>query len=117
MTVTLGAFHATRRVAHPVRIAYNGPVRFKTGLLVGLAVGYYYGTKAGRERYVQLDRYLAQIRSTDAYQELRDRLGDLAVEGISRTRDMVDEVAFGGGANAGGSADSPYDYRGDPTLN
>ena len=90
-------------------------MRFKTGLLVGLAVGYYYGAKAGRERFVQLDGYLAQIRSTDAYQELRDRLGDLAVEGISRTRDMVDEVAFGG---AGGTAaDRPYDHRGDPTLN
>jgi len=63
----------------------TGPVRFKTGLLVGLAVGYYYGAKAGRERFVQLDGYLAQIRSTDAYQELRERLGDLAVEGISLT--------------------------------
>ena len=115
MTVTLGAFRATSRVAWGDAIAYNGPVRFKTGLLVGLAVGYYYGAKAGRERFVQLDSYLAQIRSTDAYQELRDRLGDLAVESISRTRDLVDEVAFGGGANRSG--DSPYDYRGDPTLN
>src|SRR3954452_24733272 len=93
----------------------TGAVRFKTGLLVGLAVGYYYGAKAGRERYVQLDRYLAQIRSTDAYQELRDRLGDLAVDGISRTRDMVDEVAFGRGGGTG--AERSYDYRGDPTLN
>ncbi|MGZ4681792.1 MAG: hypothetical protein ACXWCM_12835 [Acidimicrobiales bacterium] len=101
------------RVAARLAMAYNGRVRFKTGLLVGLAVGYYYGAKAGRERYLQLDRYLAQIRSTDAYQELRVRLGDLAVEGISRGRDMVDEVAFGGG----GASDSPYDYRGDPTLN
>ena len=115
MTVILGAFRATHRVARRAAIAYNGPVRFKTGLLVGLAVGYYYGAKAGRERFVQLDRYLAQIRSTDAYQELRERLGDLAVEGISRTRDMVDEVAFGGGGST--SAERPYDYRGDPTLN
>ena len=115
MTVTVGAFRATTRVAPGAAIAYNGPVRFKTGLLVGLAVGYYYGAKAGRERYVQLDRYLAQIRSTGTYQELRERLGDLAVEGISRTRDMVDEVAFGAGGT--GATDSPYDYRGDPTLN
>jgi hypothetical protein len=115
MTVTLSTFRATSRVAGAGAIAYNGQVRFKTGLLVGLAVGYYYGAKAGRERYQQLDRYLAQIRSTDAYRELRDRLGDLAVEGISRTRDMVDEVAFGGGAT--GTGDRPYDHRGDPTLN
>lgn len=113
MTVIVGVFRTTHRVARWAAIAYNGPVRFKTGLLVGLAVGYYYGTKAGRERFVQLDRYLAQIRSTDAYRELRDRLGDLAVDGISRTREMVDEVAFGGGT----TGDRPFDHRGDPTLN
>jgi hypothetical protein len=90
-------------------------VRFKTGLIVGLAVGYYYGAKAGRERYEQLDRYLAQLRATDAYQELRVRLSELAVEGINRSRDLVDEVAFGSGGR--GPADQPYDYRGDPTLN
>ena len=92
MTVILSAFRATRRVAYGGSIAYNG------------------------SRAIQ-DRATGRLggRSTDAYQELRDRLGDLAVEGISRTRDMVDEVAFGGAGGSG--ADRPYDHRGDPTLN
>jgi hypothetical protein len=55
-------------------MAYNGQVRFKTGLLVGLAVGYYYGAKAGRQRYQQIDHYLAQVRDSDAYRELRDQV-------------------------------------------
>ena len=102
-------------MALPRSIAYNGLVRFKTGLLIGLAVGYYYGTKAGQERHQQLDRYLSQIRATDAYQELRIRLGDLAVDGIGRTRDLVDEVAFGGASPT--ATDAPFDFHGDPTLN
>jgi hypothetical protein len=30
--------------------------RFKAGLALGLAVGYVFGTKAGRERYLQMQR-------------------------------------------------------------
>ncbi|MCC5954182.1 MAG: hypothetical protein JJU45_18995 [Acidimicrobiia bacterium] len=37
-------------------------MRAKTGLFVGLAVGYYFGAKAGRERYEQLDATLRRIR-------------------------------------------------------
>ena len=36
-------------------------MRFRTGLLIGLAVGYYFGTKAGRERYEQIQEGLANL--------------------------------------------------------
>ena len=38
---------------------------FKTGLLVGAAVGYYLGAKAGRERYEQINRWIEQARGGD----------------------------------------------------
>ena len=36
---------------------------FKTGVIVGLAAGYYLGAKAGRERYEQINRWIDQVRS------------------------------------------------------
>jgi hypothetical protein len=91
-------------------------MRFRTGLLVGLAFGYYYGAKAGRERYQQIDRYLAQVRETDAYRDLRLRVGDLMDDGIARSRGFVDEAVFRG-ASPESTGAAPYDFTGDPTLN
>ena len=39
---------------------------FKTGAIVGLAVGYYLGAKAGRERYEQINAWIDQARNSDA---------------------------------------------------
>jgi hypothetical protein len=98
-------------------MAYNGQVRFKTGLLVGLAVGYYYGAKAGRQRYQQIDHYLAQVRDSDAYRELRDQVMTLVDDSVARARGAVGDVGFGGTSTSSTEERSPYDYSGDPTLN
>lgn len=59
----------------------------RTGLVVGLAVGYYFGAKAGRERYEQLRSWLdkagpaAKVRA--------------AVElGLERLRDAAEPEPF-----------------------
>ena len=53
-------------------------MKMRTGLVVGFAVGYYFGSKAGRERYEQLRRLLdrtAPITKMRAAIELgRERL-------------------------------------------
>lgn len=38
---------------------------FKTGALVGFAAGYYLGSRAGRERYEQINRWIEQARGAD----------------------------------------------------
>ena len=38
--------------------------KFRFGLLIGGAVGYYLGARAGRDRYVQLSRLLQRARET-----------------------------------------------------
>lgn len=43
-------------------------MRFKLGLLVGGAIGYYYGAKAGRQRYEEIERVLDRVRAHPAYQ-------------------------------------------------
>ncbi len=99
--------------AEPVR--YKMSMRFRTGLAIGLAVGYYYGAKAGRERYQQIDEYLSQVRSSNAYNQVVARLTQLAEESVGRGRVIVAGVAAG--APSVEPPSSPYDYVGDPTLN
>lgn len=36
-------------------------MRFRTGIIVGGAVGYYLGAKAGRQRYEQLNRMIRKV--------------------------------------------------------
>jgi hypothetical protein len=56
-------------------------VRFRAGLLVGFAAGYYLGTKAGRERYDQIEQWLDKVRGTDTYRDLSDRIEQLYEDG------------------------------------
>ena len=85
-------------------------MKFRTGLVVGLAVGYYYGAKAGRGRYEQIDRYLDRVRSTDAYQQVSGRARNAVDRGRAVAKDRLKESAFGQEAPAGGNgADHPAD--------
>lgn len=52
-------------------------MRFKSGVVIGLAVGYYLGAKAGRTRYLQMREWLEKARP----------VVDL---GMERARDLVD---------------------------
>jgi hypothetical protein len=91
-------------------------MRFRTGVLVGLAVGYYYGAKAGQERYQQIDAYLERIRGSEAYHDLVARLTALADAGLEQTTMLVRSVTEGDESSRPTSP-GPYDYLGDPTLN
>jgi phage-related minor tail protein len=59
-------------------------MKFKTGAVVGFAVGYYLGAKAGRERYEQLRKMLdkagPQVTKMRAAVEL----------GVERLRDLTE---------------------------
>jgi hypothetical protein len=52
-------------------------MRFRFGIVLGFAVGYYLGAKAGRTRYLQIREWLEKARP----------VVDLGVE---RARDLVD---------------------------
>jgi hypothetical protein len=41
--------------------------KFRIGVALGLGTGYYLGAKAGRERYVQINRTLRRLRRSDAF--------------------------------------------------
>jgi hypothetical protein len=93
-------------------------MRFRTGLIVGLAVGYYYGTRAGRERYEQIEQWLDRLRSTDAFQDARTKLSDGLREGTTAARRLFEQAAGGPPLAEGDLDDQSGDHLlGDPTLN
>jgi hypothetical protein len=57
-------------------------MRFKVGLVIGFGAGYYFGAKAGRQRYLQLREWLHGPAADKAKAVL-----DLGVE---RARDLVE---------------------------
>lgn len=72
------------------------PMRFRHGIIVGFAVGYYYGSKAGPERHEQIDKALATVRRSRPYRELHDAAIDTLDEAKLRVVELVKEAAFGG---------------------
>jgi hypothetical protein len=54
--------------------------------MVGIAIGYVLGARAGRPRYEQIKRWAAEMRRHPAVRQLTDQLGgvtDLARQGVA----------------------------------
>ncbi len=60
-------------------------MRFRLGLVTGLATGYYLGARAGRRRYDQINRAMARLRRTEAFQSVVD-------DARSAVEDVADKV-------------------------
>jgi hypothetical protein len=71
-------------------------MRMRLGLATGFAAGYYLGTKAGRERYDELQQLLAKVRRSDAYETAADKAKAAVDLGVERAREVVEEHKPGG---------------------
>jgi hypothetical protein len=76
-------------------------MRFRLGLVIGFAAGYYLGTMAGRERYEQINRTVQRIKGTDAYETATGKARAVVDLGVERARDAV-ESKIGNGHGASG---------------
>jgi hypothetical protein len=65
-------------------------MRFRTGLVVGLGVGYYLGAKAGRSRYEQIDRWLQKAKESDIVDTATEKAKAVVDLGMERARDIID---------------------------
>ena len=65
-------------------------MRFRTGLVVGLGVGYYLGAKAGRGRAEQIDRWLQRARESDLMDTAAEKARAVVDLGVERARDIID---------------------------
>jgi hypothetical protein len=93
---------------------------FRTGLIAGLAVGYYYGTRAGRERHEQIQAWFERIRSTTTVQEARTKASDLVREGSVVAWRLIEDATSGDRQSPGSPArpapDPEAPLVGDPAL-
>lgn len=67
-------------------------MRMRLGLAVGFGAGYYLGTKAGRERYDQLNEFLGRARSSDAYETAAEKTKAAVDLGVERAREVVTDI-------------------------
>lgn len=78
-------------------------MRFRAGLLIGFAGGYYFGTAAGRERHEQIKSTIRKVKRSDAYDTATDKAKAVVDLGVERAKDLVDAKT---GSNGNGSV--PY---------
>jgi hypothetical protein len=65
-------------------------MRFKLGLMIGLVVGYYFGAKAGRTRYLQLREWIDKAKASGMFETATDKAKAVVDLGVERARDLVD---------------------------
>jgi uncharacterized protein YgiB involved in biofilm formation len=96
-------------------------MRGRLGLFVGLGAGYVLGTKAGRERYEQLQRLYDNVKASKGFRrakgKAKDAVGsglgqakDLASEGVSKATSAVKDRRSGTDGPTGLSVAPPPDY-------
>ena len=90
-------------------------MRFRLGFVTGMATGYYLGARAGRQRYDQMNRAIAKLRRSEAFEEATDRAkaaveeaAELAKsvveEGVEKARSVVDSKTSNAGNGQGAEA-------------
>jgi len=78
-------------------------MRFRLGLAIGFGAGYYLGTKAGRERYEQINQWVSKAKQSEAYDTAAEKARAVIDLGVERARDLVgdDDVEENGHTGPG----------------
>jgi F0F1-type ATP synthase membrane subunit b/b' len=66
-------------------------MRFRVGFVTGMATGYYLGAKAGRQRYDQINRTIAKIKRSEAYEEVTEIAKAKVEEAAEKAKTVVEE--------------------------
>ena len=90
-------------------------MRFRAGLLIGFAGGYYFGTAAGRERHEQIKQTIRKVKRSDAYDTATDKAKAVVDLGVERAKDLVD-AKTGSGTNGNGTTPHVDLHRTDPPI-
>ncbi|HUQ63042.1 MAG TPA: hypothetical protein VM121_04770 [Acidimicrobiales bacterium] len=62
---------------------------FRLGFVIGGGVGYYLGSKAGRQRYDQINRAVRRLKRSDAFETATDKAKSTLGDGVEKARDLV----------------------------
>ena len=63
---------------------------FRTGVVIGLAAGYYLGTRAGHERHEQINQALRRMQQSSAFGAAADKARAAVDLGVVRAKDIID---------------------------
>ena len=86
-------------------------MRFKFGLVMGLAIGYVFGTRAGRQRYEDIKRWARQLKESPTVHKATERASGMAGQ---RARRALYAVQSGVG-KAGSAVRERLNHEPDPT--
>ena len=64
-------------------------MKYKLAFGTGAAIGYYFGAKAGRERFEQIDRSLQRLRHHPTVEAVADRIGAAVEARVGKAKDAV----------------------------
>lgn len=64
-------------------------MRFRLGLLIGLAIGYVLGAKAGKQRYDQIVTTFKRFTDIDSVQKATDKMKQTVGEGMSTASEAI----------------------------
>ena len=76
-------------------------MRFRAGLVMGFATGFYFGAMAGHERYEQINRTLHRVKRSDAVDLASHKAKAVVDLGVERAKDLVGTTF---GRDAGGAS-------------
>jgi hypothetical protein len=68
-------------------------VRFRFGVVVGFAIGYYLGARAGRARYVQMERWLQKARESEVAEAAAEKAKAVIDLTVERARDLLPQTS------------------------
>lgn len=66
-------------------------MRFRFGLLVGAAIGYYLGTRDGRQRYEQINKSLTKLQQNPRVAEATEKAKALVDQGVAQAKQVADQ--------------------------
>jgi len=66
-------------------------MRFRLGFVTGMATGYYMGARAGRQRYDQINRVIAKVKRSEAYEEVTELAKIKVEEAAEKAKSAVEE--------------------------
>jgi hypothetical protein len=89
-------------------------MRFRAGLLLGFAAGYYVGTAAGRERHEQIKATIRKVKRSDAFDTVTDKAHAVVDLGVERAKDLVDSKTGGSSGATNGNGASTTVPKTDP---
>ena len=68
-------------------------MRFRLGYVSGFATGYYLGTRAGRQRYEQINRSLRKLKRSETFDIATVRAREVLDETVDKAKGLIEKRA------------------------